>query len=257
VQYHRERAAIDALLRIDHLSFAYPGRPPALQDLCLEVAEGEIVGLLGPNGAGKSTLLLHLNGCLSSRDAVFVRGVALRPETVREIRRRVGLVFQNPDDQLFMPRVFEDVAFGALNEGCPPEAARERVMRALAAVGMSGYEERSPHHLSIGEKKRVALATVLIMECDVLALDEPTAGLDPRARRELIRLLAGLERTQVIATHDLEMALELCNRVLVLSRGAVVAEGRPRDLLADAELMEANGLEVPHSLRSGGAPTRD
>jgi cobalt/nickel transport system ATP-binding protein len=208
------------------------------------------VGLLGPNGAGKSTLLLHLNGCLPSRDAIFVRGVALRPETVREIRRRVGLVFQNPDDQLFMPRVSEDVAFGALNEGCSPDVARERVMRALAAVGMSGYEERCPHHLSIGEKKRIALATVLVMECDLLALDEPTAGLDPRARRELIRLLAGLQRTQVIATHDLEMALELCDRVLVLSRGAVVAEGRPCDLLADADLMEVNGLEVPHSLRN-------
>jgi cobalt/nickel transport system ATP-binding protein len=212
------------------------------------------VGLLGPNGAGKSTLLLHLNGCLPSQDAVFVRGIALRPQTVREVRRRVGLVFQNPDDQLFMPRVCDDVAFGALNEGCSPEVARERVTRALAAVGMGGYEERSPHHLSIGEKKRIALATVLVMECDLLALDEPTAGLDPRARRELIRLLADLQRTQVIATHDLELALELCHRVLVLSRGAVVAEGRPRDLLADADLMEANGLEVPHSLRRGSAP---
>jgi cobalt/nickel transport system ATP-binding protein len=238
------------MLEIRSLSFAYPGRPPALRNFSLEVAAGETVGLLGPNGAGKSTLLLHLNGCLPSRDTIFVGGRPLGPDTLREVRRRVGLVFQNPDDQLFMPRVYDDVAFGALNEGCSLAAVGERVRTALEAVGLAGYEERSSYHLSIGEKKRAALATVLVMQCDVLALDEPTAGLDPRGRRELIRLLASLNRTQVIATHDLEMALELCDRVVVLSGGVTVAQGSPAELLADTRLMEAHGLEVPYSLRA-------
>jgi cobalt/nickel transport system ATP-binding protein len=244
---------VTPILKVSNLSFAYPGRPPALRELSLEVRPGEIIGLLGPNGAGKSTLLLHLNGCLPSHHTIVVGGVPLGPGTIAEIRRRVGLVFQNPDDQLFMPRVYDDVAFGALNQGLPPDVVRARVRAALEAVGMSGYEERPPHHLSIGEKKRVALATILVMECELLALDEPTAGLDPRGRRELIQLLEGLQQTQVIATHDLELALELCDRVLVLCAGAVVAEGVPREVLADAALMEANGLEVPHSLRAAAA----
>ncbi|MCC2669546.1 MAG: cobalt transporter, ATPase subunit [Armatimonadetes bacterium] len=161
----------------------------------------------------------------------------------------MGLLFQNPDDQLFMPTVFEDVAFGPRNQGFPPDEVRRRVERALAVAGMAGAEHRPPHHLSLGQKKRVALATVLAMDCEVLVLDEPTSGLDPRGRRELARFLAGLEQTRIVATHDLEFAVELCDRVAVLCEGRIAAEGAPRDILGDAELMERTGLEVPHSLR--------
>jgi cobalt/nickel transport system ATP-binding protein len=158
-------------------------------------------------------------------------------------------VFQNPDDQLFMPRVFDDVAFGAINQGHPPDVVERKVASALEAVGMLAFTNRVPHHLSLGEKKKVAIATVLVMDCRILALDEPTAGLDPRARRDLIHLLAELPCTQVIATHDLEMAVELFDRVALLSRGELVASGAPETVLADEALMERHGLEVPHSLR--------
>src|SRR5439155_10980334 len=195
-------------------------------------------GRVGANGAGKSSLLLHLNGVLAAGGAVRVGGLPVTPAHLPEVRRRVGLVFQNPDDQLFMPRVFDDVAFGAINRGHPPEVVERKVAQALEAVGMSGFAPRAPHHLSLGEKKKIAIATVLVMDCQVLALDDPTAGLDPRARRDLIRLLAELPCTQVIATHDLEMAVELFDRVALLSRGELVAVGEPEALLADEALME-------------------
>ncbi|MFQ5810025.1 MAG: energy-coupling factor ABC transporter ATP-binding protein [Armatimonadota bacterium] len=231
-------------IEIEDLSYTYPDGSPALRGVSLRVEEGETIGLVGPNGAGKSTLMLHLNGILSGDGSVRVFGKAVAPD-VDHGRSQVGLVFQNPDDQLFMPTVFDDVAFGPLNLGWPEARVREKVGEALAAVRAAGYESRSPHHLSIGEKKRVAIATVLVMECKVLALDEPATGLDPRGRRELIELLAELEATKVIATHDLAMVLELCDRVAVLNEGEVVMEGEAREVLGQRELLLSYGLEGP------------
>ncbi len=236
-------------IAVDHLSYTYPDGTPALRDVSLRVAQGERLGLLGPNGAGKSTLLLHLNGLLDGEGEVRVFGERVEPRTLRRIRTRVGLVFQSPDDQLFMPRVFDDVAFGALNAGHPDEEVRRRVTQALERVGMKGAEMRPPHHLSLGEKKRVTVATVLVLDCEVLLLDEPAVGLDPRGRREIIRLLAQLPLTQIIATHDLELAAELCERVVIIDAGRIVAEGPMRELLRDNELLETHGLEMPASLR--------
>jgi cobalt/nickel transport system ATP-binding protein len=229
-------------IEIDDLTYTYPDGSPALQGVSLHIEEGETVGLVGPNGAGKSTLMLHLNGIFSGKGSVRVCGKSVA-EDLDHARRAVGLVFQNPDDQLFMPTVFDDVAFGPLNLGWPEETVREKVREALAAVRAEGFEAKSPHHLSIGEKKRIAIATVLVMDCKVLALDEPATGLDPRGRRELVELLAQLEATKIIATHDLRMVLELCDRVVVLHAGEVVADGEPRDVLGRGELLREYGLD--------------
>jgi cobalt/nickel transport system ATP-binding protein len=234
---------------IEDLAYTYPEGQEALRGVTLLVPAGQTVALLGPNGAGKSTLMLHVNGLLRGSGTVRIGDLPLNDRTLPEIRRRVGLVFQNPDDQLFMSTVYEDVAFGPRNQGLAAAEAGRRVEAALEVVGMRGCEERPPHHLSLGQKKRVALATVLAMECEVLVLDEPTSGLDPRGRRELAAFLSGLRQTRLVATHDLEFAAELCDRVAVLYEGAIIAEGPPRDVLADADLMERTGLEVPHSLR--------
>ncbi|MGD2136595.1 MAG: ABC transporter ATP-binding protein [Gemmatimonadales bacterium] len=231
-------------IEIANLSYTYPDGSPALRGVSLRVEEGETIGLVGPNGAGKSTLMLHLNGILSGDGSVRVFEKPVGPD-VDHARSQVGLVFQNPDDQLFMPTVFDDVAFGPLNLGWPEEMVREKVGEALAAVRAAGYESRSPHHLSIGEKKRVAIATVLVMECKVLALDEPATGLDPRGRRELMELLRELEATKVIATHDLAMVLELCERVVLLDEGKVVCEGETREVLGREDVLLARGLEAP------------
>jgi cobalt/nickel transport system ATP-binding protein len=238
-------------IEADSLTYAYPGGPAALGAVSLRVATGETVGLIGPNGAGKTTLFLCLAGVLPI-PAGRVRVVGLDPGRKvdrRQLPSRLGLIFQNSDDQIFSTTVLDDVAFGPLNLGLPRDQVRRVVAEALAGVGLSGYEERVPFHLSGGEKRRVALAGVLAMAPQVLLLDEPTMHLDPRGRRELIRLLSGLGATKLIATHDLEMVLELCSRVIVLDQGQVRAEGKPADLLADAALMEAHGLEVPYSLR--------
>jgi cobalt transport protein ATP-binding subunit len=234
---------------LDRVSFTYPDGQVALRGVSLHLRAGETLGLLGANGAGKSTLLLHLNGLLRGGGTIRIGELPLNDRTLPQVRARVGLLFQNPDDQLFMPTVFEDVAFGPRNQGLPEAEVRRRVERALAVAGMSGAEQRPPHHLSLGQKKRVALASVLAMECEVLVLDEPTSGLDPRGRRDLARFLAELEQTRIIATHDLEFAVELCDRVAVLCEGEIAAVGDPREILGDAELMERTGLEVPHSLR--------
>jgi cobalt/nickel transport system ATP-binding protein len=235
----------DAVL-VRRLAFAYPDGHQALRGVDLSVAPGERVALLGPNGAGKTTLVLHLNGIhLPGHGVVVISGVTVSKETLGEARRRVGIVFQDPDDQLFMPTVREDVAFGPANLGLRGAALDERVATALAAVGMSEVADRPPHHLSFGQRRRVAVATVLAMEPDVLVLDEPSSNLDPASRRELVEVLRSLDITLLLVTHDLPYALELCPRAVVLDDGVVVADGRTPEILGDAELLAAHRLELP------------
>lgn len=239
-------------LSVNSLSYAYPDGTRALEDVTFEVAPCECVGLLGPNGAGKSTLLLHLNGLLPARPprspSVHVEGQPVNDENLAEIRRRVGFLFQDPDDQLVAPTVFDDVAFGPVQLGVTGRALGERVQHCLEQVGLAGFDRREPGRLSHGEKKRVCLAGLLACDPALLVLDEPTAGLDPRGRRELKDLLRKLPGSKVIATHDLELAVDLCQRVVLLDGGRVVATGDTRTLMADESLMLAHGLEKPHSL---------
>ncbi|MCA9930708.1 MAG: ABC transporter ATP-binding protein [Anaerolineales bacterium] len=233
-------------LFINHLSFAYPDGYQALSDVTLQIGPGEKVALVGPNGAGKSTLMLHLNGILNSEnDAVQIAGLPMTKKNLPIIRAKVGLVFQNPDDQLFSPTVFEDVAFGPLHMGLPEADVRTRVERALAQVGMAEFGERLSHHLSIGQKKRIAIATVLAMQPEILILDEPSAGLDPRARRSLIHLLRDLPVTMLVSTHDMALVQELFARTIIMDEGRAVADGETAVLLADDVLLERHGLERP------------
>jgi cobalt/nickel transport system ATP-binding protein len=237
---------------VSQLTFAYPQGQTALDALSFSVSAGESVGLVGPNGAGKTTLFLCLAGVLRPRAQRLLVG-GLDPtalHTRHQLPQQVGIVFQNSDDQLFNSTVRDDVAFGPLNLGLPPDEVQARVAEALARVGMSGKEERVPFHLSGGEKRRVALAGVLAMRPQVLLLDEPSMHLDPRGRRELIALLHTLTGTRLIASHDLEMILETCGRVVLLDQGRLLADGSARTVLADAALMDAHGLEVPWSLRA-------
>ncbi len=229
-------------IEVSDLKFSYPDGHIALQGISFRIAPGEKVALVGPNGAGKSTLLLHLNGLLRGEGQITVCGLPLTTENLARVRRMVGLVFQNPEDQLFSPTVFDDVAYGPIYQGLDEAEVRQRVAQALEAVGMSHYAERVSHHLSIGEKKRVAIACVLSMRPEVLILDEPTAGLDPRARRTLIRLLQDLDMTMLISTHDLPMARELLPRTLVMDEGRIVADGPTQDVLSDRPSLEAHGL---------------
>ena len=234
---------MEACIEIRDLSFAYHNSHPALQRLSLSVGSGEKVALVGPNGAGKSTLLLHINGILKGEGTVRVMGQKVAEPNLSHIRALVGLIFQNPDDQLFSPTVFDDVAFGPLYAGLEEEQVRLRVEWALAQVGMEEYAERISHHLSLGEKKRAAIASVLSMQPEILALDEPTAGLDPRTRRRLIELLQELPQTMLCATHDLPMLPEVFARTVVLDRGQVVADGPTDEILANDLLLEAHGLK--------------
>jgi cobalt/nickel transport system ATP-binding protein len=240
-------------IEVSNLSFRYHDGKEALQGVSFTVNEGECVGLIGPNGAGKSTLLLHLNGILpeetGTASSVLIFGTPITKQTLEAIRKDVGLLFQDPDDQLFCPTVFEDVAFGPQQFGMTGDDLRRTVCEALSIVGLNGFENRSPHHLSEGEKQRVCLAGILACRPRVLALDEPTSDLDPRGRRELKALLKTIPATQVIASHDLELIVELCNRVIVIDGGRIVADGRTIDLLSDEALMLAHGLEKPHILQ--------
>ena len=240
--------AAEPSILIEHLSYRYPDGTQALRDVSLSIDRGQCVGLIGPNGAGKSTLLLHLNGTLRGEGRVVIGDLEVTKQTLSEVRRRVGVIFQDSDDQLFMPTVFDDVAFGPLNLGLSEEEVRRRVTEALRVVGREGFEERAPYHLSGGEKRAVAVATVLAMEPEVLVMDEPTSSLDQRSRRSLIELLRKLPITKLITTHDLELILELCCRCVVMNDGRIVADGPAPTILADARLLARYGMEVPHSL---------
>jgi len=237
-----------AIVEVQNLSYRYPDGQRALDGVNLTVREGERVALVGPNGAGKSTLILHLNGILRGEGSVKVSGLQVDSEHLKRVRALLGLVFQDPDDQLFSTTVFEDVAFGPIYMGLPEDEVRRRVRNALAAVGMESYADRVPHHLSTGEKRRIAIATVLAMEPSALVLDEPTAGLDPRGRRMFLRLLSAMPQTMIVSTHDLLMVHDLLPRMVILNQGRVVADGPSAELLRDAALLEAHGLEFPRAL---------
>ena len=230
-------------IEINGLSYTYPDGQRGLTGISFSIHCGESVALIGPNGAGKSTLLLHINGILrGNNSAVKVLGLPVEDRHIREIRKRVGMIFQDPEDQLFSLNVFEDVAFGPVNMGYTGEEVGRRVRQALQKVGMQDYEKRSSHHLSIGEKKRVAIATVLSLDPEILALDEPTSSLDPRGKWALIDLLKELRVTKIIASHDLDLVKFLCDRTIVLDGGKVVADGATEQVLGDEKLLADHGL---------------
>jgi len=238
-------------IEITDLKYRYHDGTEALRGISFRVLPGECIALLGPNGSGKSTLLLHLNGLLPEKPAagaVKIYGQPVTAENLESIRRQVGLVFQDPDDQLFCPTVAEDVAFGPQQLGLGAAEIAGRVKNALAQVGLAGFEARATHHLSHGEKRRACLAGVLACEPGVLVLDEPTSDLDPRGRREFKAMLRRLPATKLMATHDLELAVELCARTIILDHGEMIADGRTVELLSDEKLMLAHGLERPHIL---------
>ena len=245
------------VLDLHGVAYAYPGGHQALFGVDLHVHPGERVALLGPNGAGKTTLVLHLNGIhTAGAGSVSVSGLPVEKANLAEIRRRVGIVFQDPDDQLFMGTVRADVGFGPVNLGLAGAELDRRVMHALDLVGMADYADRPPHHLSFGQRRRVAVATVLAMEPEILVLDEPSSNLDPASRRELADIVRSLDVTVLMVTHDLPYALELCPRSLILHDGSVVADGATYDLLTDDALMRANRLELPFGFdpRTIGTP---
>ena len=242
----------EKIIEIKYLSYSYPDGARALEDINLDVFRGESLGIIGPNGAGKTTLLLHLNGLLNSDNGeakINILGFQINKKNLGEIRKAVGFVFQSPEDQLFMPTVYEDVSFGPSNLGWDKDTVNKNTQQALEEVDLSDKANHLSYHLSLGEQKRVSIATVLSMKPEILVLDEPSANLDPAARRHLIDLLMGLSVTKIIAGHDLELILGLCNRVVVLDKGKVVADGDTRVILSNPLLMKQYNLEVPLSLK--------
>jgi len=237
-----DKVSEEKAIEICSLHYAYPDGTVALRGIDIDVSPGESVGLIGCNGAGKSTLLLHLNGILKGSTPVKILGEAISDKTLSRIRARVGMIFQDPDNQLFMPTVSDDVGFGPVNMGMSKEEVERAVARALALVDMLGFEQRSPHHMSIGEKKRAAIATVLSMKPEILALDEPSSNLDPRHRRGLISLLNSLQLTKVISTHDLAFVRETCTRIAVMEGGKITAIGGTPEILNDGDLLKAAGI---------------
>lgn len=238
------------IVEVKDLRHVYADGTVALNSISFRINHGESVGVIGANGAGKSTLLQHLNGSLDATSgSIHIGHTPLTKGSLADIRRIVGMVFQNPDDQLFMPSVFDDVAFGPLNLGFGPQAAEKRVMEVLEQVGAAHLRDRPPYHLSGGEKKRVAIASVLAMSPDILVMDEPTNGLDPFARRQLIKLLADFSHTKIFTSHDLDMVLELCERVIILDRGNVKADGPAAAIFADEDLLAGAFLEKPLSMQ--------
>ncbi|MBI5021017.1 MAG: ABC transporter ATP-binding protein [Ignavibacteriales bacterium] len=241
------------IIEVKDLAYSYHDGTNALRGVSFKIQKGECVGLIGPNGAGKSTLLLHLNGLLPEKkennSSVMILGKAISNENANEIHRDVAVLFQNPDDQLFCPTVYDDVAFGPRQWGMNEEDIKIKIENLLSQVGIPGFENRSPHHLSGGEKQRVCLAGLLICDPKILVLDEPTRDLDPRGRRELSNILKNIPTTKIIASHDLELIVNLCARTIVLDKGKIVADGSTLDLLSDEKLMLEHGLEKPHSLQ--------
>lgn len=234
---------MEEIIKISNLNFTYPDGKQVLNDINLNIYENESVGIIGPNGAGKTTLLLHLLGILRGEGEINVLGMSMNDGNLKKIRNKIGLVFQDPNDQLFTPTVFDDVAFGPLNLGISKDIIEQKVKESLNKVGMSGFEERFPHHLSFGEKKRISIATVLAMEVEILLLDEPSSNLDPKARRQLINLLNNLKITKIIAANDLKLASEVCKRVILLDEGKIVAGGNTEDILNNKSLMERYGFD--------------
>jgi cobalt/nickel transport system ATP-binding protein len=238
------------IIEASQLSYRYPDTTPALEDISFTILHGESVGLVGANGAGKSTLLQHLCGCLfPTSGEVRIGHVPITKKNLQTVRKRIGMVFQDPDDQLFMPRVFDDVAFGPLNLGVPPEEVEQRVMAALEEVGAEHLADRPPYKISGGEKRSVAIATVLSMSPDILLLDEPSSGLDPKSRRQLIRNLHGFSHTKIIATHDLDLVLDLCSRTIILNHGSITADGPTREIFSNEALLQENNLEKPLTMQ--------
>ncbi len=238
------------IVEFKNVSFRYPDGTDALRDISLRITHGEAVGIIGANGAGKSTLLLHMNGTLMpTSGTVNIGDLYLTRQTRQEIRRKVGIVFQNPDDQLFMPTVYDDVAFGPLNLGMDEAAVRERVEVALNLVNSFELRNKPPHHLSCGQKSAVAIASVMAVEPDILAMDEPAANLDPKSRRLLINLLKKFTHSRIIASHDLDLIMDVCHRCIVIGEGKVVADGASGEILSNRALLEANNLELPLSLQ--------
>ena len=233
------------VIEIKNLSFTYPDGHRGLKNVNLVVCPGENVAIIGPNGAGKSTLLLHLNGILRGNSTVKICGLTVVEKNLKEIRKKVGLIFQDPEDQLFSLNVFDDVAFGPINMGYSESEVKHHVAQALEWVGMKSYEQRSPHHLSVGEKKRIAIATVLALGPEILVIDEPTSNLDPRSKWSLVELLNQLPITKIIATHDLELVRALCHRTVVMDEGKIAADGKTESILDDIPLLKAHGLAPP------------
>lgn len=237
------------IIEIKNLEYMYPDGTHAIKDVSFTITHGESVALIGANGAGKSTLLLHLNGCLLPQKGITRIGdIPITKSTLSSIRRTVGMVFQNPDDQLFMPTVFDDVAFGPLNLGLPLEEVQIRVASALNQVDLAHVKDKSPYRLSDGQKRSIAIATVLSMSPDILVMDEPSSNLDPKSRRNLINLLKTFTHTKIIATHDLDMVLDLCERTIILNEGKLLADGKTVELFQDATLLEKSHLEQPFRL---------
>lgn len=229
-------------IKIENLSFTYPDGRNALKNIDLSIMTGEKIGIIGSNGAGKSTLIFHLNGIFTGNGAIQINEMPINKENLKKIRSIVGIVFQDPDDQLFSPTVLDDVAYGPIYQGIKQELVEERVEAALAAVQMQGFEKRAPFHLSVGEKKRIAIASVLAMQPEILVLDEPSAGLDPKARRELIELLSTFPQTLIVASHDLDLVKKLTKRTIILSSGKITAAGITDDILSNQEILAKNGL---------------